>query len=135
MVQPMSGLTAKQQTFVNEYLVDLNATQAAIRAGYSEKTAGQQGEQLLKKLEIAQAVQKAMDARAERTGITADYVLEGIRDTTERCREEGDAFNPTGAFKGFELLGKHLKLFTDKVEHTVADDLAAVLLAARGRSQ
>ena len=61
--------------FVKEYLVDLNATQAAIRAGYSKKTAGQQGEQLLKNLEIAAAVQAGMAKRAAKVEINADYVL------------------------------------------------------------
>lgn len=69
------ALTDKQRRFVDEYLVDLNATQAAIRAGYSQKTAGQIGEQNLKKLEIAAAVQEAQAARAKRTEITQDMVL------------------------------------------------------------
>lgn len=110
------GLTAKQNLFVKEYLVDLNATQAAIRAGYSEKTAHDIGCENLKKPNIAKAIQEAMDARSQRTEITADYVLTGIQDTVERCRETGDAFNPNAALKGFELLGKHLKLFTEKLE-------------------
>jgi phage terminase small subunit len=67
--------TYKQEAFINEYIVDLNATQAAIRAGYSEDTAGSIGHELLKKPEIRQAIQKAMDSRAERTKITADRVL------------------------------------------------------------
>lgn len=69
------ALTDKQRRFVDEYLVDLNATQAAIRAGYSQKTAGQIGEQNLKKLEIAAAVQEAQAERAKRTEITQDMVL------------------------------------------------------------
>jgi phage terminase small subunit len=71
----VARLTEKQKRFVAEYLVDLNATQAAIRAGYSEKTAGQIGEQNLKKLEIREALQKAMAKRAERTEITQDMVI------------------------------------------------------------
>lgn len=68
-------LTGKQQRFVEEYLIDLNVTQAAIRAGYSEKTAYSIGHELLKKPEIENAIQKAMDKRSERTGITQDQVL------------------------------------------------------------
>jgi len=68
-------LSDKQARFVEEYLVDLNATQAAIRAGYSQKTAGQIGEQNLKKLEIAAAIQEAIAKRSERTEITQDMVL------------------------------------------------------------
>lgn len=69
------GLTAKQQRFVDEYLIDLNATQAAIRAGYSAKTAGQIGDENLKKPQIAAAVAQRMTDRAERTQVDADYVL------------------------------------------------------------
>lgn len=109
-------MTPKQNAFVREYLVDLNATQAAIRAGYSKRTAHVIGHENLTKPEIAMTIEAAMNERAKRTEITADYVLEGIRDTIERCRGEGAAFNPAQALKGFELLGKHLKLFTEKTE-------------------
>jgi phage terminase small subunit len=68
-------LTGKQQRFVEEYLIDLNVTQAAIRAGYSEKTAYSIGHELLKKPEIENSIQEAMDKRSERTGITQDQVL------------------------------------------------------------
>ncbi len=69
------GLNPKQALFVLEYLIDMNASQAAIRAGYSEKTAGNIGHELLKKPEIHAALLKAMENRAERTGITADRIL------------------------------------------------------------
>ena len=68
-------MTPKQQRFVEEYLVDLNATQAAVRAGYSEKTAEQQGCRLLRNTQVAAAVQQAQQARSERTETTADDVL------------------------------------------------------------
>jgi phage terminase small subunit len=68
-------LTAKQQRFISEYLVDLNATQAAIRAGYSAKTAYSIGEENLRKPEIAAALKTAIDEQIERTGISADRVL------------------------------------------------------------
>lgn len=69
------ALNDKQRRFVDEYLIDLNATQAAIRAGYSEKTAGQQAFDLLKKPEIQESISLAMKAREERTEITQDRVL------------------------------------------------------------
>ena len=70
-----ADLTPKQAAFVNEYLVDLNATQAAIRAGYSEKSADNIGSELLGKTGVAAAIQKALDKRAARTEVTADRVL------------------------------------------------------------
>ncbi|EIU7095337.1 terminase small subunit [Pseudomonas aeruginosa] len=69
------ALTAKQRRFVAEYLLDLNATQAAIRAGYSKNRASEIGYQLLQKPGITSAIQAAMKERAERTQIDADYVL------------------------------------------------------------
>jgi len=69
------ALTPKQSLFVQEYLIDLNATQAAIRAGYSEKTAYAIGEQNLKKLEIANSIKEALEKRSARTEITQDRVL------------------------------------------------------------
>lgn len=71
-------LTAKQKRFCEEYLIDLNATQAAIRAGYSEKTAGQIGEQNLKKLEIKAFIKEGQKKQSERTNITADMVIQEL---------------------------------------------------------
>lgn len=71
----MSELTGKQARFVEEYLVDLNATQAAIRAGYSARTARQIGEENLSKPVIAEAVAEAQRERSQRTNITQDRVL------------------------------------------------------------
>lgn len=69
------ALSPKQEQFVTEYLVDLNATQAAIRAGYSPKTAYSMGQRLLKKVEMQKAIQEARIRQQKRTEITADRVL------------------------------------------------------------
>ena len=71
-------LTPKQRAFVREYLIDLNATQAAIRAGYSEKAARSVAAENLTKPNIASAIDAAMKLRAERTDITADRVLKEL---------------------------------------------------------
>lgn len=68
-------MTPKQKAFINEFLIDLNATQSAVRAGYSAKTAGAAGERLLKNVEIEAAIKEAQAERAARTQIDADYVL------------------------------------------------------------
>ncbi len=131
-------LTSKQTFFVKEYLLDLNATQAAIRAGYSPKTATKIASKLLTKADIQDAIQDAMTDRGSKTDITAEYVLETIKDTVERCRQvkpvtdkAGKAvlvedldgaivpaysFDPGNVLRGCELLGKHLVLFVDKAE-------------------
>ena len=124
------ALNQKQERFVAEYLIDLNASKAAIRAGYSEKTAGSQAFDLLKKPEIQTLIAESMKAREERTEITQDYVLNTIRNTVERCSQEQPVLdfegNPTGEYrfdasnvlKGCELLGKHLAMWTDKQQHS-----------------
>jgi len=114
----MKKLNAKQEMFCREYLVDLNATQAAIRAGYSVKTACAIGTENLRKPNITDQIQVFMAERSESTGITADYVLNGIKDLTDNLALSED---PKAAYKGYELLGKHLALFSDKVDHTSSD--------------
>ncbi|MEW6076672.1 MAG: terminase small subunit [Thermodesulfobacteriota bacterium] len=106
-------LTAKQQKFVNEYLIDLNATQAAIRAGYSKKTAGRIGQENMQKLVIKKAIERAQTEQQQRTQITADQVVMDIM----RVISKAEASNNFGAtLKGLELLGKHLGMFTGKPE-------------------
>ena len=104
-------MTPKQTRFVQEYLVDLCATQAAIRAGYSEKTADVQGCKLLRLGKVQAAVDAAKQARAERTLITQDEVITGLKAEA--------TFHDDGASHGARVsawahLGKHLKLFEDK---------------------
>lgn len=69
------ALTAKQERFVAEYLIDLNATQAAKRAGYSERTANEQGSRLLANVKVSAAIAEAQAKRSKRTEITQDRVL------------------------------------------------------------
>ena len=69
------ALTEKQRRFVDEYLIDLNATQAAIRAGYSVKTAREQASQNLTKLNIQQAISEKMAERSKRTGVNQDRIV------------------------------------------------------------
>lgn len=225
------SLTPKQAAFVDEYLIDLNATQAAIRAGYSERTANEQSARLLANVSVRKHIQARMDKRARDTGITAERVLQEIHDIAmadprelvqvkvsccrhcwgdghryqrtvgemNRDREEWGAagkaleeFDEQGGIgfdvhkganpecpecagdgeprvviqdtrnlsraaaalfagakmgkhgleislhpkeKALEMLGRHLKLFTDKVEHDVSDALADRIKAARERSK
>ena len=124
----MPELTPKQALFVKEYLIDLNATQAAIRAGYSNNRADAMGHENLRKPVIASAIQAAMDARSLKVELTAADVLRDInavkadamRKTYDKDGNEVMA-NHTAALKALELQGKHLKMFTDKVETTGAN--------------
>lgn len=71
----MAKLTEKQQRFVDEYLIDLNATQAAIRAGYSAKNADKIGSELLGKTRVAEAISEKMAERSKRTGVNQDRIV------------------------------------------------------------
>lgn len=108
-------LTPKQARFVEEYLLDLNAAAAARRAGYSEKNADSIAAQLLRKTKVFEAVQSAVAARSAKAEITAEYVLENLKRLSERCMSE-EEFAPSAAARALELLGKHLGLFSDRVE-------------------
>ena len=114
----LTKLTPKQRLFVYEYLIDLNATQAAIRAGYSKKTAGQIGDENLRKPQIATAIQESMSQRAERAKISSELVIQGLLRLIRRCEADGEGFDASQAIRGYELLGKHLGLFGGKVEST-----------------
>ena len=94
----MKKLKGKQSLFVEEYLIDLNATQAAIRAGYSKKTARQVGSQNLSKLNIQNAIAEGKTARSRRTKIDADWLLNRLGDEVEA--DIADIYHPeTGALK------------------------------------
>lgn len=138
------ALTAKQQRFVIEYLTDLNATQAAIRSGYSEKTAQQIGSENLSKPVIAEAIASAQGAHESAIEITQDYVLSNVKEILERCMQRAPVmvkvgkdwvqetdndgrnvwtFDAMGAVKAVTLLGKHRGMFSDKLQ---IDDLRDV---------
>ena len=110
-------LTPKQERFVSEYLIDLNATQAAIRAGYSAKTAFSIGVENLSKPLIQDALQKALKKQQERTEITADMVVKELKkialDDANDCPTSRLKY--TNKLKALELLGKHLGMFTERV--------------------
>ncbi len=110
----MNKMTAKQERFVAEYLIDLNAKQAAIRAGYAEKGAAVEGSRLLATPKVATAVAAAQAARAERTEITQDFVVGTIKDTIEQRKGTGEHSNPNAVLRGAELLGRHLGIWDVK---------------------
>jgi phage terminase small subunit len=106
-------MTPKQEKFCQEYVVDHNATQAAIRSGYSAKTAGQQGDRLLKKVEISKHVEFLKKNISERVSITVDEVVAGLRKEAERT---GKGSVHSARVAALAHLGKYLGMFTDRLE-------------------
>lgn len=123
-------LNDKQQRFADEYLIDLNATQAAIRAGYSEKTAGAQAARLLKNVNVSAYINERMSDQKEDTIASADEVMRYLTSVIRgQSRSHVLARDELGAerivekppdekerLKAAELMGKRHQLFTDKVQ-------------------
>lgn len=122
----MAELTDKQKRFCEEYLIDLNATKAAIRAGYSENSAQEIGSQNLSKLMIQDYISELNKKRAEKLKIDQEWVLKRFKDISDRCMtaepvmifdgqqwvESGEyKFDSSGANKATEMIGKHTGFF------------------------
>lgn len=130
----MAKLTPKQELFIQYYMISLNATEAALKAGYSKNRAKEIGYQLLHKPTLSAIINDRLQNRATDNGVTADMVLKDLIDLKDKClgrkpvtvtyydmdgnRNDSEklVFDSSGAKASLELLGKHLKLFTDKVE-------------------
>ncbi len=93
----MNKLTAKQIRFVSEYMVDLNATQAAIRAGYSKRSANVNGPRMLVNAGIAKAIAEANAVVAKRNDLTVDDVIETAKEVLGRCMELAQVYDKEGA--------------------------------------
>lgn len=106
------AMTNKQKRFVDEYLIDLNATAAAGRAGYKDPN---KGRQLVTKGNVAQAIAERLKERQQRTEVSQDWVIEKLKDLAVRSSECNDAPHMQVAAKTLELLGRHLGMYTDKV--------------------
>ena len=132
----MGKLNIKQKKFADEYLVCLNATESAIKAGYSEKTAYSIGQRLLKKVEVKNYIDehlkkledgKIADTKEIMESLTRilrgqeqeeTIVIEGQGDGVSKARKIKKELSPRDRLKAAELLGKRYGLFTDKIEQT-----------------
>lgn len=111
-------LTDRQARFCEEYLIDLNATQAAIRTGYSEKTANEQGARLLANVSVQEKIAELKAERAKRTEMTQDSV---IQELAAVARAEIKGVRAVDKLKALELLGKHLGMFVERYEVNAAE--------------
>jgi phage terminase small subunit len=167
----------KQEQFCREYVIDFNASEAAKRAGYAARSAGQQAHALLKKHEIQSRLGELVQERRERARVDGDYVVQRLLqiadfdvrelftdsgalkpasewpdgaaaavsglDVQELHEDHGEGRQPIGdvkkvrtrdTLKALELLGKHLKMFTDKVEHSADEGLIEAIKRGRERA-
>jgi len=149
----VSELPPKQRFFVEEYLLDMNATGAAERAGYAHPNT--QGPRLLQKNKVAAAIAEAVKARSERARIDADWVLQNLRAVYERVTQEvkpslnsktgkplkdedGNAlytYNANAALRALELIGKHVGVnaFEEKADAEFGRQLLERIQAGRRR--
>lgn len=126
----------RHELFCREYIIDYIGTQAAIRAGYSKKTAHVQASELLKNPKVLARIRDLQKEQTERLAITSDWVVQQLVDVVKKSKEpepvmEWDydekalvktgeyTFDSKGATKALELLGKHLGMYVDKVEEKV----------------
>ena len=119
MPKPPQGktMTAKQEAFVAEYLVDKNATAAAKRAGYSEKTAEAIGRENLQKPLIKQALAERLGKVDKKALITAEEVIQGLTDIAT-----GEDVSPGVRVRAYDLLGKYHQLFLDRIKVSGDED-------------
>lgn len=115
------ALTQKQTIFVQEYLVDLNATAAAKRAGYKDPNIGRQ---LITKNNISAAIRKAMQAREQRAEVNQDYVIGKLKEIADQAASDAQdsRLKYSNKIKALELLGKHVGAFERQVENQVQED-------------
>lgn len=126
-------MTKRQIKFCEEYLIDLNGKQAAIRAGYSEIRAEVTASELLTKTDIQQYIQKKQQIISDKLNLSQEWVLERLKAISDRCMQteavmvwvDGEQvpsgeykFDSSGANKATELIGKHLGMFPTKVDMT-----------------
>lgn len=132
------GLMPRQAAFVREYLISRNGAAAAIAAGYSSKGASVRAVQLLANGKVKAALDRHIKAAEAKTETEAEWVLRSLKTVAERCMQaepvmimrdgvlvqktqDGEPlfqFNPNGANKALELIGKHNRLFVDRIEHS-----------------
>ena len=146
---PEKKLPPKQRLFLKEWLIDKNASEAYKRAyKYKGDNANVLGPALLARLGKEGFVEPELKKQEEKTGLTAEYIIKSLMEVAERCKqaiavmekgEDGELhetgewkFDSAGANRALELLGKHLKLFTDKIEHSGKMTLEQILAKTDG---
>ena len=121
-------LNARQQYFVEHYVLTGNATKSAIAAGYSQRSASSIGERLLRKDEVAAAVAASQSDLLERVMVDQDMVIAGL---LKEATREGDGASHSARVNAWMQLGKHLQMFTDKHDRALVEIQLAAGESAR----
>lgn len=121
------GLTWRQRRFVDEFLVDSNATQAAARAGYSKRTANEQGTRLLTKANIRAEIERGQQKARKRCEVTKDSIAAQLDDDRRLAFRKGHA---SAAVSATVAKAKLFGLMSDRVEHDAGPTLADLVLAS-----
>jgi len=124
MGRPGGKLTAKQERFVEEYMIDSNAAASARRAGFTKKNSDAIGMQLLRKSHVRAAIAAKREKLSQKTGDTAERIIAELQFNYQRALELNDM---SAANKAVELRGKHLKMFVDHVKHDVGVTLLDII--------
>lgn len=129
----MAGLTDKQLRFIDEYLIDCNATQAAIRAGYSEKTSYSIGQRLLKNVEVHTRIDERQKELSAKTKLDQEWVMRKLEECVYKSMQAEElkewdyadkamvgtgefVYDSKGATKALELIGKQIGMFKERLE-------------------
>ena len=123
-----SALTDRQRRFVDEHLIDANATQAAMRAGYSRRTARAQGSRLLTNADIRREIERRSAALSERARIDAAWVLRRLAIEAER---EGPGSSHSARVSALRHIARHPGMFDEPAERDSQNDLAALFRQIR----
>lgn len=127
------ALTPKQEQFCREYLIDLNATQAAIRAGYSAKTARAIGAENLTKPDIAARIESLMAGRLKRTDLSGGWVVDRLKEAAEK--NLGAEASQAAGIKALDLLGRHFGIFGEDNKQKAAVSTEDIIRALDERDE
>jgi phage terminase small subunit len=122
-------VTPKQAAFVQEYLIDLNATQAAIRAGYPANSAAEVGYENLRKPRIAEAIAEVQKSRSEELNLTQNDVVRGLY---AEAKLTGDGSSHAARVSAWGLLARHMGMLKDRVEHSGSVTLEQLVRGSMG---
>jgi len=127
-------ITKKQKSFADEYLKDYNGKQAAIRAGYSEKSAENQASRMLSYAKVAEYLGKRQIEKEKKIGITIEAIIDELKEVGFGI-VDGDKLKMNDKIKALELLGKHLGMFSESKDKETEVNIQVQVLTINGSNK